>query len=314
MTSIVGVCLLRNEEYFATWCLMNVIEFCDHIIVMDNYSTDKTAEVLQHIAKQFSHVEIIKVRDPNDTHDLLQSYFDTDTWMLKVDGDEIYDPQGLVNFRRDLLNRKAEYNMQRGIGSMMTHVANLNFDVGQFSGYIVLEGERPQGGFILNCNAVKSWPGKSERLHAKNPVWHPEFKRNLWHASKDQVWETTDFRCLHMCFWPRSSLDQNYDKGGKYMSRWNPREAPRQEMGFRKIRRKILPQYYTKRIDHKNRWYRNNEPQVFCDLEKFGRPDAFPSLNSKSDEVIQRIKSISRNRDVAWLSHLDCRGPDGSVC
>ena len=304
MTSIVGVCLLRNEEYFATWALMNVMEFCDHILVMDNYSTDDTAEILQQIATQHSHVEIIKVRDPNDTHDLLQSYFDTDTWMLKVDGDEIYDPQGLTKFRKDLLNGKAEYAMQRGIGSVMAHVANINFDVGSFAGYLVLEGERPQGGFVLNCNAVKSWSGKSERLHAENPVWHPEYARNLWHVNKDQIWEAADFRCLHMCFWPRSSSDQNFDEGWKFMSRWNPREAPRQETGFRKIRRKIFPRYYTKRVDHKNRWYRNNTLQVFYDLEKFGRPDAYPLLNPKSNEVIDRMKSISIDRAVALRDDL----------
>ncbi len=36
---IVGVSLLRNEEYFAAWALMNAAAFCDRIIVMDLTST-----------------------------------------------------------------------------------------------------------------------------------------------------------------------------------------------------------------------------------------------------------------------------------
>ena len=133
-------------------------------------------------------------------------------------------------------------------------------------------------------------------MHASNPVWHPEYETGLWHSDENGVWENADFRCLHMCFWPRSSLDQESDKAGKFISRWNPREAPRQETGFRRIRRKFLPRYYDRRIDHKNRWYSNSSLQMFDDLGKFGRPDAFSSLNPKSDEGMERMKAISKQR------------------
>ena len=41
---IIGVCLLRNEEHFVAWSLMNIAEFCDEIIVLDNKSNDRTPE------------------------------------------------------------------------------------------------------------------------------------------------------------------------------------------------------------------------------------------------------------------------------
>ncbi len=295
MTSIVGVCLVRNEEYFVAWALSNVAKFCDHILVMDNNSTDLTAEILRNIANQHSHVEIIQVPDAYDTHNILQGYFGTDAWMLKVDGDEIYDLNGLEKFRTDLLSDGPQYKMQRGISSMMVHVVSIDFETGQFTGYTVW-GERPQGGFILNCNAVKSWSGKNERMHATNPVWHPEYQTDLWHVNEDQLWKEADFRCLHMCFWPRSTQDQCQDSHSKFMSRWNPHEARRQETGIRKFRRKLLPHYYRRRIDHKNRWYRNNDLKTFDDLNYFGRPEAFCSLNPKTNELIDRLASISNER------------------
>ena len=295
VASIVGVCLIRNEEYFTTWALMNVMEFCDHILVMDNYSDDLTGEILRIISKNYPHVETIQVRDPNDTHDLLEGYFGTNTWMLKIDGDEIYDPQGLSKFRTELLASGGKYNQQRGIGSMMVHVADIDFSNSRFSGYVI-GGDRPQNGFILNCNAVKRWVGKAERMHAKNPVWHPEFESGLWHVGENCDWKASDFRCLHMCFWPRSSLDRQSDKFNKYTSRWNPREAERQETMFRRFRRMVLPRYAA-RIDHKNRWYRNDNLQVFDDLAAFGRPDDYPSFSPKSDEIVSLIESISKRRE-----------------
>ena len=96
MASIVGICLVKNEEYFVAWALMNVLKFCDYILVMDNLSDDLTGQIVRRIAEEHHHIEVIQVPDPNNTHKFLEHYFGTDTWMLKVDGDEIYDPKGLV--------------------------------------------------------------------------------------------------------------------------------------------------------------------------------------------------------------------------
>ena len=96
---IVGVCLLRNEQYFAAWALMNAVAFCDRIIVMDNRSQDRTRRVVEAVAAKHRHVEIIDVQDPWGTHRYIEGLAGTPTWGFAVDGDEIYDPIGLKRLR-----------------------------------------------------------------------------------------------------------------------------------------------------------------------------------------------------------------------
>ena len=67
---------------------------------------------------------------------------------------------------------------------------------------------------------------------------------------------------------------------------------------FRRIRRAISP-YYTTRPDYKNKIYRNGDIQNFYDLADFGRPDDFPLLNPKSDEIVNLIDSISKYRKTS---------------
>ena len=60
MASIVGICLVKNEEYFITWALMNVLEFCDNILIMDNLSDDLTGEIIRCIAEEHHHIDVIQ--------------------------------------------------------------------------------------------------------------------------------------------------------------------------------------------------------------------------------------------------------------
>ena len=292
MASIVGICLVKNEEYFITWALMNVLEFCDNILIMDNLSDDLTGEIIRCIAEEHHHIDVIQVPDPNNTHKFLEHYFGTDTWMLKVDGDEIYDPKGLAKLRTKLL--AGEFDPERSIGSYMVHVVGIDFENGHFSAY----QDKSQGGYLLNCNAVVHWDGQSERLHASNVEWHPDYEKNLHVVSSHQNWDNSEFRCMHMCFWPRSSSDRQFDRKNTYSSRWNPREMKHESTMFRRIRRAISP-YYTTRPDYKNKIYRNGDIQNFYDLADFGRPDDFPLLNPKGDEIVNLIDSISKYRKTS---------------
>lgn len=39
---IVGICLIKNEDYYIEQVLKNIMDFCDKIIVLDNMSEDNT--------------------------------------------------------------------------------------------------------------------------------------------------------------------------------------------------------------------------------------------------------------------------------
>ena len=103
---IVGISLVRNEDRFIRQAITNVADFCDRIIILDNSSTDNTPKEIEFLKSTFPHVETHRIRDYRESHAYIAPYADTHTWILGVDGDEIYDPRGLKQFRSDLLAGK----------------------------------------------------------------------------------------------------------------------------------------------------------------------------------------------------------------
>lgn len=100
--AILGVCLVKNEQNFVAWSLMNALEFCDEILVLDNMSEDGTPDIVERIAKLHGKINVIQVSDCNDTHKFVEDYAGTPTWILKIDGDEVLDPVGLHALREEI--------------------------------------------------------------------------------------------------------------------------------------------------------------------------------------------------------------------
>src|SRR5206468_1157684 len=62
-------------------------------------STDRTPEILEELACELDHLEVRRIRHSAESHSLVESFVGTDTWVLSVDGDELYDPDGLRRLR-----------------------------------------------------------------------------------------------------------------------------------------------------------------------------------------------------------------------
>ena len=92
MTEIVGIFLLRNEDVFVERSVLNVVEFCDRIIIADNFSNDNTWPILQSLAKEYPKIDLFQIRQIPQSHDLIAGLAGKDVWVFGVDGDEIYDP------------------------------------------------------------------------------------------------------------------------------------------------------------------------------------------------------------------------------
>ncbi len=103
MTQIVGSVLVRNEDLFVEQSIRNVAEFCDRIHAVDHVSSDRTWEILRALAVELDHLEVRRSRRSATAHRLLAPYAGSDTWVIGVDGDELYDPAGLARLRRNLL-------------------------------------------------------------------------------------------------------------------------------------------------------------------------------------------------------------------
>src|SRR2546430_1137928 len=119
MTLIVGSVLVRNEDAFVEQAIRNVAAFCDRIHVIDHVSVDATWEIVRSLAREFDHVDARRSRNSADAHRLLAPYAGTPTWAIGVDGDELYDPQGLAGLRRELLE-----GGQADVFRLKAHVLN----------------------------------------------------------------------------------------------------------------------------------------------------------------------------------------------
>jgi hypothetical protein len=120
-----------------------------------------------------------------------------------VDGDEVYDPRGLERVRQSL-RAGAHADCWRIVGHTL-HCERFDEANSRVSGF---DGPPSRTATKLyNFAALESWTGGPQRLHGGTLRFRPGFTetrqyRHFEHAN----WDQSDFRCLHMAFVPRSSL------------------------------------------------------------------------------------------------------------
>ncbi|PWU09409.1 MAG: hypothetical protein C5B47_03435 [Verrucomicrobia bacterium] len=201
---LVGIMLVRNEDVFIERAIRNALPACDDFIVANHRSKDRTEEVLKSLQKEFSNrLRIHEIRNSDDSHDLIQHYAGSKTWILGVDGDEIYDPSGLLRLREKLI--AGAY-----ADSWMVFGGVLN--VRKLEGHSAIGHLSPPCRSmtkLFNFSAIEDWSGPClERLHGGTirfrAGYHAQLRLGLHHQ---QPWEELDFRCLHVCFLRRSSLE-----------------------------------------------------------------------------------------------------------
>ncbi len=73
----------------------NAAGFCDEFILADHHSTDGTPAVLQALAAELPNTSYHAIDHARESHDLIRKFANTPTWIIAVDGDEIYDPIAL---------------------------------------------------------------------------------------------------------------------------------------------------------------------------------------------------------------------------
>jgi Glycosyl transferase family 2 len=202
---VVGISLVRNEDRFIRQALLNVAGSCDRMFVADHMSTDRTPEILRELSGQLDHLEVRRVTHSAVSHTMIESFAGTDTWVLSVDGDELYEPAGLRRFREQL--EAGAFGDVFRIRPAGLHCDSLDRSSSLASGYLS-PPSRPLVG-ALNFAAIESWTGvRSERLHGGDIVFRPGYDLNSWrHLGIEEGWDESSFRNLHVCFLRRSSLD-----------------------------------------------------------------------------------------------------------
>lgn len=187
--------------------LLNVADFCDRILVADHQSTDGTPEILRELSRELDHLEVRRVAHSAESHALIEAYAGTDTWILAVDGDELYDPARLAQFREEL--ESGAYGDLFRIRPAGFHCEELDEASALGTGYLS-PPSRPLVG-LLNFGAIESWSGvRVERLHGGEVVFRPGFDWDSWrHLGAELGWDNSPFRDLHVCFLRRSSAESS---------------------------------------------------------------------------------------------------------
>ncbi len=206
---IVGIVLIRNEETYIARVLRNFLNFCDKIIVADNQSSDRTAAIVQTISNEYDDkLEYHVVRRPSASHDLISDYAGDDVWIFAVDGDELYDPSGLVALRERILS--GEFEDQWMILGNVLNCVELNIEKKYAKGYLAPPCRSMTK--LYNFSVIERWDGPCpERLHGGVITFKTGFSNtSRLYLYKEIPWENSCFRCLHLCFLPRSSKEQAF--------------------------------------------------------------------------------------------------------
>lgn len=204
---IIGIVLVKNEDLYIERVLHNIKGFCDEIIVSDNLSSDQTAAIVHALQADDSALSYHRIRRTSTSHELIRNYCGENIWMFAVDGDELYDPEGLAKLRSALI--RGDYDDRWMILGNVLNCVEVNFKEKYARGYLAPPCRSMTK--LYNFAAIDAWSGYcSERLHGGEIVFRPGFsKTDRLYMYKEVVWEDSCFRCLHLCFIPRSSNEQH---------------------------------------------------------------------------------------------------------
>ena len=214
---IIGILLVKNEDIFIEAVVNNILEFCDEIIIAENYSRDKTFAILSELAEKNSRIRLTRVSHPKKSHEFIEKFAGTNTWIFGVDGDEIYDPLGLRKMKT-LLHAGAFSEYWCIYGNVLNCVS-IDLEQGSAKGYLAPPSRSMTK--LYNFSMVESWTDCPQRLHSGILRFKAgESDPPRYRLCDTMGWEQSYFRCLHAAFMQRSSLDVDR----KRSSRLNPSE------------------------------------------------------------------------------------------
>lgn len=191
---IVTISLVRNENVWITRSLRNTSRFADRQIVLDNGSTDGTAQLAADCGAEVYHVDYAR-----RTNEYIQEFIGTDCWVMGVDGDEVYDPAGLAELRGAIM--AGAYNDVFQLSGRFLHVTHITDNTAR--GYMAPPSHPPAK--LYNMRHVKSWGADDCLFFGGRELDSCVERKDISTAS----WDTCILRCLHMRFVRRSTEEED---------------------------------------------------------------------------------------------------------
>lgn len=297
-TRIVGITLVRNEENYVSWAVENAIGFVDEMLAIDNMSRDGTSDRIAALAARHPKIRLIRDSQPDRTNRHLQSYIGQDVWVFGLDGDEIYDRDGLTRMRARVL--AGEFDRCWAIFGHSLHATVIDFDGQKAIGYATPPAAPATK--LYNFAVIESWHANTQRLHGRPVLKAGHAFTDIWKGGDASPWAECDFRNLHMCFFPRSSHDEETEL-----------RANITDLSFRNIVRRPVfralqamgvkgrfADYLAQRSGLKKslRYMRGDVVEAALG-PGFGRPLEQAGLDPRAEEVETLVASVSRRRASA---------------
>jgi hypothetical protein len=225
---IVGIVLVKNEDLFVEQAVRNVVDFCDEVMLADNGSTDGTLTILERLTAEYpGKVSLYRIRKPGESHDLIAPLAGQPVWVFGVDGDELYDPERLARMRAQLL--AGELDDAWLVRGNVLHCVDLDSAQSTARGY--LSPPAPSMTKLHNFSLIESWDGQGrnpERLHGREGLrFKPGKTERKLELNRTVEWDDSVFRCLHVCFVPRSTRDGGVMARRNIPDQNSPRRLPR---------------------------------------------------------------------------------------
>lgn len=199
---IVGSVQIKNEDIYIEQIILNILDFCDKVIITDHQSTDRTFEICKRLADIYPKIDLISIKTPHEAAIALETYYGTNTWIFGVDGDEVYDPLGLKTMRQKLMS--GDFTRDWCIFGNVLNVTTLDKNKKKAKGYLA-PPSRPMTK-LYNFSMIDGWDNCPERLLGDEIRFKEGFNSKLRrYLHLEQSWDGAYFRCLHMPFMKRSS-------------------------------------------------------------------------------------------------------------
>ncbi len=200
--NIVGLFMVKNEDVYIEQAIRNVADFCNVIFVDDHQSTDETPQIVARLSKEFDHIHVRTIEDTIESNEKIAPYFGTNTWVFAVDGDELYDRDGLAEMRRRL--ESGEFDDRWLIFGNALHVHKFNHETRMAEGYLGPPCNVPSK--LYNFSLITDFPITDERLHG-TPVFKTggDAESRFIRIGEGMTWEESYFRFVHLAFVERTS-------------------------------------------------------------------------------------------------------------
>jgi glycosyltransferase involved in cell wall biosynthesis len=251
---IIGIILIKDEDLYIERVLQNITDFCDVLIVADNYSQDRTYDIITSLAEKNPKVSVHRIQDVRESHTLIEEFAGTNTWIFAVDGDEIYDPGGLLTMRQQL--SAGVFDESWCIYGNVLNCVSLDVSRKIAKGHLAPPCRSMTK--LYNFSLIRSWVNCKERLHGGKLSFKDGYVERRHELESELSWEESYFRCLHTVFLKRSSIQKRFVVN----TRLNPHELlqmKKMKLKGRRYRLTAEIEWYAKswfRKDWKNIKYR----------------------------------------------------------